>query len=294
MMNNDNGKSMNGRTPRSAAGDLSRNGHGSPRAPESSMRPDSARATLMAHMMAFFPTREDSLAIARGLTAGGAAYLEVQFPFSDPSADGPLIQTAGAHALEAGFTVEGGFDLVREIVAMTHRPVFVMSYGNLVFRRGTEAFVRAAKEAGAAGLIIPDLAPGNDEHLYEAGEKHGVAIVPVVAPSVTDLRIARIAEEHPRYLYAALRLGITGSYTDVGDENLRFLGRLAPLHADIIAGFGISSPDQVRLLAPHVHALVVGSAFVKTIIDALDADHTSDLETTLRRQVHALVSGGVA
>lgn len=250
------------------------------------------RATLMAHLMAYFPSRETSLAAARGLARGGASYLEVQFPFSDPSADGPLIQTAGTLALEAGFTVAAGFDLVREIVDATGVPVFVMSYGNLVYRRGTEAFVRAARDAGATGLIIPDLSPGNDESLYSAGRTHSVEVVPVVAPSVTDARLERIAAEHARYLYAALRLGITGSYTDIGEENLRFLARLRPLGADIVAGFGISSPEQVRFLAPHVHALVVGSAFVKTIIEAIEADRTSTIESTLSHQVRALVSGG--
>ena len=260
---------------------------------ESLGKPDAA-ATLMAHMMAFFPSREESLAAARGLAAGGATYLEVQFPFSDPSADGPLIQTAGTAALEAGFSVAAGFDLVRDIVESTGLPVFVMSYGNLVYRKGTDAFVRAAREAGVTGLIIPDLSPGNDEHLYEAGREHAVEVVPVVAPSVTDARLARIAEERPRYLYAALRLGITGSHTDIGEENLRFLDRLRPIGAKIIAGFGISSPEQVRFLAPHVHALVVGSAFVKTIIEAVEANRTGSLETTLSDQVRRLVSGGVA
>lgn len=250
-------------------------------------------ARLMAHMMAYFPNREASLSAARGLAAGGASYLEVQFPFSDPSADGPLIQTAGTAALEAGFTVADGFDLVREIVASTRLPVFVMSYGNLVYRKGTDAFVRAAKEAGVTGLIIPDLTPGNDERLYDAGRVHTVEVVPVVAPSVTDARLARIAEERPNYLYAALRLGITGSYTDIGERNLRFLDRLQPLGAKIIAGFGISSPEQVQFLAPHVHALVVGSALVKTIIDAVDENRTESLEAALTEQVHRLVSGGV-
>jgi len=252
-----------------------------------------AGATLMAHMIAYFPNREISVDIARGLAAGGASYLELQFPFSDPSADGSLIQTAGTAALESGFTVRGGFELVREIVSQTGLPVFIMSYGNLVFRKGTDSFVREAKSAGASGLIVPDLPPGNDEGLYLAGRAHGVEIVPVVAPSVSDSRLTRISEENPLYLYAALRLGITGSYTEIGEENLAFLARLKRIGSRIVAGFGISSPEQVRSLAPHVHALVVGSAFVKTILDAVGREELSGLKSRLAAQADALVSGGV-
>lgn len=256
--------------------------------------PAATGVRLMAHMIAYFPDREGSLAIARGLAAGGADYLEVQFPFSDPSADGRLIQTAGSLALEAGFRVKDGFDLVREIHEETRVPVYVMSYGNLVFHQGTERFVDQARSAGATGLIIPDLPPGYDEHLYAAGAERGLEIVPVVAPSVTDARLARIGEERPAHIYAALRVGITGSYTDIGEENLRFLGRLRTLGCEIIAGFGISTPKQVEHLAPHVHAVVVGSAFVKTVLEALEGDRVSEVEEQLRAQVAYLITGRTA
>lgn len=251
-----------------------------------------AGVSLMAHMIAHFPDRRRSLEVAKGLAAGGAAFLEVQFPFSDPSADGRLIQTAGNAALAAGFTVEAGFDLVREIRETTGVPLFIMSYGNLVYRRGVERFVRSALAAGATGLIIPDLSPGSDEGLYDAGRAQGVEIVPVVAPSVTEERIGRIADEGPRRVYAALRVGITGSYTEIGEENLRFLERLAALDAGIIAGFGISTPDQVTLLAPHVDTVVVGSAFVKTVLDAVDRNATGQLAARLEAQVRGLLPGG--
>ncbi len=255
-----------------------------------STTPTVAGHNLMAHMIAYFPSRELSLEVARGLAAGGARYLEVQFPFSDPSADGSIIQTAGAMALEAGFTVAEGFELVKEIVAATELPVFIMSYGNLVFRRGTDSFVHRSKEAGATGLIIPDLAPGSDEGLYAAGREHGVEIVPVVAPSVTEQRLKSIGSEKPRFIYAALRLGITGRYTEVSRENIEFLGRLSALGAEIIAGFGISSPEQVHLLSPYVHALVVGSAFVKTTLAAVENGEEAGLREKLQAQVAELLS----
>ncbi len=227
-----------------------------------------ARSPLMTHLVAFFPSRELSLAAARGMIDGGARYLEVQFPFSDPSADGPLIQTACSSALEAGFTVARGFELVGEISALAGVPVFIMSYANLVVRRGVESFVERAKAAGAAGLIVPDLMPGSDERLYEIGARSAIEIVPVVAPDVSEERLALVRSMRPAYLYAALRAGITGRYTALGSENHRFLDRLRPLGARILAGFGVSSPEQVAEIRSEVHASVVGSALVRIILDA--------------------------
>lgn len=222
---------------------------------------------LMTHLVACFPDRERSLRVARAMVAGGASYLEVQFPFSDPSADGTLIQTACSAALSAGFTVDGGFDLVRELHASTEVPIFVMSYANLVYRRGVRAFVEQAREAGARGLIVPDLMPGADEGLFAAGAEAGIEIVPVVAPTISESRLSEVSSVKPRFLYAALRVGITGSYTEIGEENRRFLRRLEPIGAKVLAGFGISTRAQVEALAGEVHALVVGSAFVRIILE---------------------------
>ncbi len=228
----------------------------------------SARRRLMTHLVSHFPNRALSLTAAEAMIDGGASYLEVQFPFSDPSADGKLIQTACTQALAAGFTVEGGFDLVRELRGRTELPIFVMSYGNLVFRRGVRSFVERAKAAGATGLIVPDLMPGYDEGLFRAGAAVGVEVIPVVAPTISDPRLAEVAALAPHFLYAALRVGITGSYTEIGEENRRFLQRLAPIGAKVLAGFGISSREQVESLAAEVHALVVGSALVRIIIES--------------------------
>jgi len=226
------------------------------------------RVRLMTHLVSHFPDRARSLRAARAMIDGGASYLEIQFPFSDPSADGKLIQTACTQALAAGFTVEGGFDLLRELRSGTELPIFVMSYANLVFRRGVGLFCKRAKEAGATGLIVPDLMPGYDEGLFRLGSAAGLEVVPVVAPTISDARLAEVAALSPHFLYAALRVGITGSYTEIGEENRRFLRRLSPIGAKVLAGFGITSREQVEALAGEVHALVVGSALVRIIIES--------------------------
>lgn len=225
-------------------------------------------ARIMAHLVAGYPDAEGALAAALGLAEGGAAYLEVQFPFSDPTADGPLIQEACDAALRAGFRVAGGFELVRRIRAETGLPVFLMSYAGLVVARGVEVFLQEASGAGAEGLIVPDLPVDADEGLYARGRAAGLAIVPVAVPDTRPQRLALMAATGARYLYAALRRGITGEHTELGRENLGFLSQAEGLGLRVLAGFGISRREQVLALAPRAHAVVVGSRFVRAIREA--------------------------
>jgi tryptophan synthase alpha chain len=229
---------------------------------------DPDRPVIMAHLVAGFPGDSGAFAAARALASGGAAYLEVQFPFSDPSADGPVIQTACVASLSAGFTVDKGFALARRISGELGKPVFIMSYASLVFARGVGRFCGDAAAAGASGLIVPDLCPGEDEGLYAAGSERGLAVVPVIAPGMTGERMERVLGLGSEYVYAALRAGITGKKTEIGDDNIAFLGRAASKGAKVLAGFGIRGRDQVAALAGHAHAAVVGSAFTQAIAEA--------------------------
>ncbi len=222
-----------------------------------------AASRIMAHLVAWYPDRAGSLEVARALADGGAAYLEVQFPFSDPTADGPVIQTACARALEAGFTVAAGFALLKEICAAVKIPVFVMSYANPIVRRGAADFVRRCREAGAAGIIPPDLPMDSDEGLYAAGKSAGLEIMPVLAPTMPEERLSSITAARTGFLYAVLRKGITGEETAIGEDNISFLRKAGRGGAKVMAGFGVTRKAQVQALAPHVHAVVIGSAFVK-------------------------------
>ena len=222
---------------------------------------------IMAHMVAFFPDREGSLETARALVDGGASCLEVQFPFSDPTADGPAIQEACRTALASGFKSRSGFSLVGEIRRMTAVPVFVMGYANTVFFHGVGRFVGALKESGADGIIVPDLPPDYDEGLFDAGSEAGIEVVPVIAPAIGEERLEMILSGVSKYLYAALRRGITGAYTEIGDGNIAFLQRAGRTGKLLLGGFGISERRQVEALAPHVHAAVVGSAFIRAVLE---------------------------
>lgn len=224
---------------------------------------------VMAHLVAGYPTTEIAFAAAKGLVEGNVAYLEVQFPFSDPSADGKAIQTACAEVLSRSYTLADGFAFVEEL----HRlypavPIFIMTYANLAYKTGISAFVNRAKLAGAAGLIVPDLPFDRDEGLQEACEKEGLVSIPVLAPSMRKVRIEKAASLGRPYIYAALRAGITGASTVIDESTYAFLRSVSENPAGkgkILAGFGIKTGAQAKLLEGYVHAAIAGSVFVDII-----------------------------
>jgi tryptophan synthase alpha chain len=231
---------------------------------------------IMAHLVAYYPTEKASLDIAEALIKGGASFLEVQFPFSDPTADGATIQEACTVALASGFKVDKGFELIKRITKMTDTPVFIMSYCNLVVTRGIKEFLTDTKKAGARGLIVPDLPFDTDEGLYAEAKAMQLEVIPVVAPSISEKRLKAIAALNINYLYTALRKGITGVFTEIGKENIEFLNRCGAFGMKVLAGFGISSRAQVEKIAPLVHAVIVGSAFIREIQNHVADDSFCD------------------
>jgi tryptophan synthase alpha chain len=227
------------------------------------------RHPLMSHLVAYYPDRDSSLDVARALIDGGSTYLEVQFPFSDPTADGRLIQTACSRALEQGFKTDGGFELIARIRDHSDIPIFLMCYANTIFYHGIEVFLDRCLNHSVRGIIVPDLPLDYDENLFSLAAERGICAVPVVAPTVREERIRLIAAMRPVYLYAALRKGITGGDTVIGEHNIRFLRRIRSFPGGedvrILAGFGISKADQISALSSHVHAVIVGSAFIGAI-----------------------------
>jgi tryptophan synthase alpha chain len=231
---------------------------------------------LMTHLVAHYPDGPRSLDVAAAMIDGGASYLEIQFPFSDPTADGPAIQGACIQALRQGFSVESGFELLKKVRDLSEIPLFIMCYGNTMFHRGVRAFVDRCAGEGVQGLIVPDLPVGYDEGLYDLCSQQGMDAIPVVAPTITPMRLKTILGIKPRYLYTALRKGITGESTRIGADNIGFLEEIhkSSVNHDlrILAGFGIHCREQIDLLAPHVHASIVGSAFIREIMDRKHGD----------------------
>lgn len=246
-------------------------------------------ASLMTHMVAGYPDYETSLETARGLAAGGASFLEIQFPFSDPSADGPAIQAACTEALAHGFKVADGWRLVETIRReFPLVPIFVMSYASIVVTKGVDAFCAQAKACGVAGLIIPDLSPGADEGLYSLGAHHGLAIVPVIVPSTPHDRLTTILASKPAWVYTAIRAGITGTHTTLTPELKAFLARLNG-QTKVLAGFGIDSAAQIADLKDSTHTVVVGSALVRVVAAAYAQGGKASVRTKVEEKVRELV-----
>ncbi len=236
----------------------------------------SDKFTLMAHLVAGYPDLDASRAAARGLVEGGASYLEVQIPFSDPNADGPSIMNACSTALSNGFTVANAFDLITSLrLDYPSIPIFVMAYASLVATPGPAAFTQTCSGIGVSGLIVPDLPFDADEGLSEACAEHQLACVPVAAPSMNAARLDKmIALERP-YIYSALRVGITGAATKFDEPSRLFLEKVASRGTKILGGFGIRSGIQVSAVAPYVHAVVAGSVFIDAIAEVIKAQQAN-------------------
>jgi len=240
---------------------------------------------LVCHLIANYPNFGQSLEIAEALADGGAESIEVQFPFSDPSADGSFILKACDAALKAGFTVDKGFELTRSIIKRTGLNVYIMSYANILLTRGIDKFVKKSEAIGVSGLIIPDLTMNNDEGLLETGRKYGISIIPVVTLTTPLKRITEILASRPEYIYAVLRKGITGESTAITERNISFLKQLSGSGAKILGGFGINSREQVKALAPYLYASVAGTVFVKKIDEG-----DEDISLSLRKLVSSLIT----
>ena len=223
---------------------------------------------LMSHLVAGYPTTDLALTAARALVKGGADILEIQLPFSDPSADGPAIQTACTKVLERGYKTADGLDFIARIhKEFPDITIYLMSYGSLIYTPGIEAFCKKAAAAGVKGMIIPDLPFDYDEGLTAACKANGMINIPVAAPSMAAERLSKLANAGFPYIYAALRTGITGTNTTIDKSTLDFLGKVSSGGSKVYGGFGISNGGQAKALASSVEAIVAGSVFVRLITE---------------------------
>ena len=245
---------------------------------------------LMSHLVAGYPTDEISFTAARALVDGGADILEIQLPFSDPSADGPAIQTACTKVLERGYRTADGLTFIEKLhKEFPHIKIYLMSYGSLVYTPGVEKFCKLAAAAGVTGMIIPDLPFDYDEGLTVACRTNGMENIPVAAPSMSAERLNKLANAGFSYIYAALRTGITGSDTKIDENTRNFLSAVAAGGSKIYGGFGISSGEQARALADKVEAIVAGSVFVRLITE--NQNNPDELYKAVRDKAEELTEG---
>ena len=223
-------------------------------------------SNLMAHLVANYPDENTAFTVAKSLVAGGANILEIQLPFSDPNADGPLIQNACSLTLEKGFKTKDAFNFIKKVHnAFPEITIYIMSYGSLAFTPGVDNFCKQASECGVKGLIIPDLPFDCDEGLTASCQKYGMENIPVAAFGMNDERLAKMTSRGFKHIYAALRAGITGSQTKIDESTLDFIKKISKAGAKVYGGFGIQNGEQSKVLSPYVDAVVAGSVFVKIV-----------------------------
>ncbi|GHE40149.1 tryptophan synthase alpha chain [Streptomyces longispororuber] len=229
------------------------------------------RAALIAYLPAGFPTVDGGIEAVKAVFDGGADIVEVGLPHSDPVLDGPVIQTADDIALRGGVKIADVLRTVREAHAATGKPVLVMTYWNPIDRYGVERFTAELAEAGGAGCILPDL-PVQESALWrEHAAKHDLATVFVVAPSSKDERLATITAAGSGFVYAASLMGVTGTRASVGAQARTLVERTrATTDLPVCVGLGVSDADQAAEVAGFADGVIVGSAFVRRMLDAPD------------------------
>lgn len=211
------------------------------------------------------PDLETTAAAVRAAVENGADLIELGIPFSDPTAEGPVIQGANLRALSGGITTDKVFDFVREIRRDVSVPMVFMTYANVVFSYGSERFISTCKEIGIDGLILPDIPFEEKDEFQPICKKYGVDLISLIAPTSQN-RIAMIAKEAEGFLYIVSSLGVTGTRSEI-ETDLGEMVKLVRENAKIpcAIGFGISTPEQAKQMADIADGAIVGSAIVKLL-----------------------------
>jgi tryptophan synthase alpha chain len=247
------------------------------------------RAALMPYLMGGFPDLDTSAAVGEACAEAGADLVELGVPFSDPLADGPVIHAAGTRALAAGATLHGIVEVAGRVAERL--PVIVMCYANPILARGLERFTQELAGVGASGLIVPDLPLEEADAVRAACDAAGLALVPLVAPTTPDDRMAAITGQARGFVYTVSVTGTTGERAGV-DGSLASVIARAKAHSPVpvAVGFGISSPEQAAdAAAAGADGVIVGSRLVRAAGEA--ADRGEDPAAAVGEIVTALADG---
>ncbi|MDA0840471.1 MAG: tryptophan synthase subunit alpha [Planctomycetota bacterium] len=253
---------------------------------------DEGRAIFSIYICAGDPDLETTKELVLEFDRVGVDLIELGVPFSDPVADGPVIQNAIQRALEGGTTLRKSLDTLRSIRTESEIPITLMTYYNPVFHYGIEALVKDAVAAGADGLIVPDLTPEESEDLVAAARAQDCKTIFFTAPTSTDERVRITNEAATGFIYCVSVTGITGARESLPEELVSNLERFRNLtDKPLVVGFGVSRPDQVRMLSKHADGIIVGSAIVRKIEENLSESR----EVLVRRvgELAAELAGGV-
>ena len=208
------------------------------------------------------PSLDVTEKIVYAMVEAGADLIELGIPFSDPTAEGPVIQGANLRALSGGVTTDKVFDMVEKIRKNTDVPMVFMTYANVVFSYGTERFCKRAQEVGMDGLILPDVPYEEKEEFAEVADKYGLDLISLIAPTSHE-RIATIAKDAEGFVYCVSSLGVTGTRSKITTDISKMVKSVKEAK-DIpcAVGFGISTPEQAAEMAKYADGVIVGSAIV--------------------------------
>ncbi len=212
-----------------------------------------------------YPNPDTTAEVIRAAAENGADLIELGIPFSDPTAEGPVIQEANLRALKNGITTDAVFAFVRELRTDIRIPMVFMTYANVIFSYGAEKFISRCAQVGIDGLILPDLPFEEKREFLPVCRQYGVDLISMVAPT-SENRIAMIAREAEGFLYVVSSLGVTGVRSEIRTD-LASIIKVIRDHTDIpcAVGFGISTPEQARKMAALSDGAIVGSAIIKLI-----------------------------
>ncbi|MBQ8162380.1 MAG: tryptophan synthase subunit alpha [Clostridia bacterium] len=233
------------------------------------------------------PDLETTKACVRAAVENGASLVELGIPFSDPMAEGPVIQAASLRALEGGVTTDKIFQMVRELRRDVHVPMVFMTYANVVFSYGAERFISTCHDIGIDGLILPDVPYEEKGEFLDVCHKYGVDLVSLVAPT-SEGRIAKIAKDAEGFIYIVSSLGVTGTRTEIATDLTGIVSAIREnTSIPCAVGFGISTPEQARRMAELSDGAIVGSAIVK-IIGVHGKDAAPEVAAYVRSMTDAL------
>ena len=228
-------------------------------------RKQSKDILVMAHVVCGYPSFEENLQELEIMAEAGVDLVELQFPFSEPSADGPLFVRANEQSLKSGTTVDQCFDFMKLVSARFPFKVLMMGYYNTAFKMGEAAFVTRVKESGGVGYILPDLPIEESAELHRLSEEAGIEPIILMTPTTSDARLVKLGAVSRGLVYVVARKGVTGSKPQMGDDVLALIERCRQ-HTDVPlgVGFGISSKADIDVLRGHADIAIVGTAALKT------------------------------